>query len=87
MITKSQLAASIGCCYTTFRRYLRALERGNPALFTGCKHYLTPWQEAFIRDFFQRVPSLEVFPKCIVWAGPPPPFPTRDPATPAASRW
>jgi len=56
MITKSQLAASIGCGYTMFRRYVRALERGNNDFFTGYKHYLTCEQEAYLRDFLPTCP-------------------------------
>jgi len=70
MITKSQLAASIGCGYTMFRRYVRALERGNSDFFTGYKHYLTSEQEAYLRDFFAYLPAVESFPKTIVWPAP-----------------
>lgn len=70
MITKSQLAASLGCSYTLFRRYVRALELGNPHFFTGCKHYLTPQEEAYLRDFFAHLPAIESFPKLIVWPAP-----------------
>jgi hypothetical protein len=70
MLTKSQLAASIGCGYTIFRRYLRALERGNRHFTTGRKQYVTAQQEAYIRDFFAHLPALESFPEAIVWPNP-----------------